>query len=103
MYEIKGQVISLIAAEEIKAEQKYMPVYISGDNACKVTGGNGETKYVGYVQAEGKLGEAVPVMIDGVTMFKATGSVSAGAVVTGGGIALAAASHAGDIIPVLIK
>ena len=40
MYEIKGQIISLIGAEEIKAEQKYMPVYISGDNACKITGGN---------------------------------------------------------------
>ena len=103
MYEIKGQIISLIAAEEITAKQKYMPVYISGDNACKVTGGSGDKKYVGYVQAEGKLGEAVPVMIDGVTMFKATGSVAAGAVVTGGGIALAAASAAGDIIPVLIK
>ena len=103
MYEIKGQIISLIAAEEIKAEQKYMPVYISGDNACKVTGGIEGTKYVGYVQAEGKLGEAVPVMINGVTMFKAAGTVAAGAVVTGGGIALAAASAAGDIIPVLIK
>lgn len=103
MYEIKGQIISLIAAEEIKAEQKYMPVYISDDNACKVTGGIEGIKYVGYVQAEGKLGEAVPVMINGVTMFKATDTVTAGAVVTGGGIALAAASAAGDIIPVLIK
>ena len=42
-------------------------------------------------------------MINGVTMFKATGAVNAGAVVTGGGIALAAAADAGDIIPVLIK
>lgn len=103
MYEIKGQIISLIADEEIKVEQKYMPVYISSDDACKVTGGSGDTKYVGYVQTEGKRGEAVPVMINGVTMFKATGAIAAGAVVTGGGIALAAASGAGDIIPVLIK
>lgn len=102
MYEIKGQTISLIAGEVISAEQKYKPVYISGDNTCKVTGGGSDTKYVGYVQAEGKLGEAVPVMISGVTMFKATGAVAAGAVVAGGGIALAAAGNAGDVIPVKI-
>ena len=41
-------------------------------------------------------------MINGVTMFKATGAVNAGAVVTGGGIALAAAGAAGDVIPVKI-
>lgn len=103
MYEIKGQTISLIAGEAISAEQKYKPVYISGNNTCKVTGGVTGTKYIGYVQAEGKLGEAVPVMIDGVTMFKASGAVAAGAEVLGGGIALAAATAAGDIIPVLIK
>ena len=103
MYEIKGQIISLIAGEDISLDQKLKPVYITGDNTCMVTGGNGETKYVGYVQTEGHVGEPVPVMINGVTMFKATGAVNAGAVVTGGGIALAAASNAGDIIPVLIK
>ena len=32
MYEIKGQTISLIAGEAISAEQKYKPVYISGNN-----------------------------------------------------------------------
>ena len=101
MYEIKGHVISLIAGEEITADQKYSPVHISGDNTCKITGAT-DQKYVGYVQAEGKLGEAVPVMINGVTMFKATGAVNAGAVVTGGGIALAAAGAAGDVIPVKI-
>lgn len=103
MYEIKGQTISLIAGEAISADKKFMPVYISAANTCKVTGGVTGTKYIGYVQAEGKLGEAVPVMIDGVTMFKASGAVAAGAEVLGGGIALAAAAAAGDIIPVLIK
>lgn len=102
MYEIKGQTISLIAGEAISVDQKFMPVYISGDNTCMVTGAGESAKYVGYVQAEGKLGEAVPVMINGVTMFKATGAVAAGATVTGGGIALAAAKVAGDIIPVKI-
>lgn len=102
MYEIKGQVISLVAGENISVKQKFMPVYVSGDNTCKVTGGGDSTKYVGYVQAEGKLGEPVPVMINGVTMFKATGAVTAGTAVTGGGIALASATQAGDIIPVKI-
>lgn len=102
MYEIKGQTISLIAGEAIAATKKFSPVYISGDNTCKVTGGTEGTKYIGYVQAEGKLGEAVPVMISGVTMFKAAGAVTAGTVVTGGGIALASAGKAGDIIPVKI-
>lgn len=101
MYEIKGQIISLIAGEAISADKKFMPVCISADNTCKIAGSS--DKCVGYVQAEGKLGEAVPVMIDGVTMFKASGAVAAGAEVLGGGIALAAASDAGDIIPVLIK
>lgn len=101
MYEIKGQTISLIAGEAISTDKKFMPVYISADNTCKIV--KSTEKCVGYVQAEGKLGEAVPVMIDGVTMFKASGAVVAGTEVLGGGIALAAASDAGDIIPVLIK
>lgn len=101
MYEVKGQTISLIAGEVIGVDKKFMPVYISADNTCKIVGST--EKCVGYVQAAGKLGEAVPVMINGVTMFKATAPVAAGTEVTGGGIALAAAAAAGDIIPVLIK
>lgn len=103
MYEIKGQTISMIAGEAISKDQKYLPAYISGDNTIKVTGAAGDVKYIGYVQAEGKLGEAVPVMIDGVTMFKITEAVTAGSVVVGGGIALAGGTKVGDIIPVLIQ
>ena len=75
MYEVKGQTISLIAGEVISVDKKFMPVYISADNTCKIVGAS--EKCVGYVQAAGELGEAVPVMINGVTMFKATAPVAA--------------------------
>jgi hypothetical protein len=99
-YEIKGQTISLKASVEIKKEDKFKPVSISGDNTFKLAGA--EDKVVGVIQNECKAGEAGQVMIDGVTFFKCTDTVAAGAAVGTWGIALQA-GVVGDVISVLIK
>lgn len=100
MYEIKGQVISLIAGEDITENDKYKPVYMSADNTCKFSG-NSVTPMVGIVQSTGIKGEAVPVMISGVSMFRLKEDVQPGNT-TNGMIPLTAGSN-GDIIPAKVK
>ena len=98
-YEIKGQTISLKAKEDMTGK-KYSPVYVSGDGEFDVAT-TGKT-VIGVLQNEVVKGEAGQIMIDGVTMFKCTASVAAGAAVGKWGTALSAGAE-NDIIAVLIK
>ena len=99
-YELKGQVISLKASAEIKKADKFKPVKISGDNTFALA--DTADTVVGVIQNECKAGEAGQVMINGVTFFKCTTTVAAGAAVGTWGVALQA-GVAGDVISVLIK
>ncbi len=99
-YEVKGQTISLKAAAAISTDDKFKPVKISGDNTIALA--ESADTVVGVVQTEAKEGEAVQVMISGVTFFKCTEAVTAGATVGTWGIALQAGA-VGDVISVLIK
>lgn len=99
-YEVKGKTVSLKAAVEVTKDNKFKPVKISADDTFEIAG-DGDT-VVGVIQTECKAGEAGQVMIDGITMYNATGEIAAGAAVGSWGIALRA-GVAGDVIPVLIK
>ena len=99
-YEAKGLTISLKANAEIKKEDKFKPVAIAGDNMFKLAGGS--DTIIGVIQHECKEGEAGQVLISGVTFFKCTAEVAAGAAVGTWGIALQAGA-VDDVIPVLIK
>lgn len=99
-YELKGQTISLKANAEVTKENKFKPVCIAGDNTFKLAGGSDTV--IGVIQNECKEGEAGQVMISGVTFFKCTAEVAAGAAVGTWGIALQAGA-VGDVISVLIK
>ena len=100
-YEMKGKTISLKASAEITKENKFKPVKIAGDDTFAIATGDADT-VVGVIQNECKAGEAGQVMIDGITMFKATATIAAGAAVGTWGVAVRGGA-AGDLIPVLIK
>jgi hypothetical protein len=115
-YEVPGMQISLQNSDT--AIGKYLPVKLSSGKLAVATAGTDTV--IGFVQREGKAGETLPVMIDGVTMGVASAAISAGALVvptTGGklvtaaagaaainavGIALEAATADKDVIAVLI-
>lgn len=99
-YESKGQRISLKAQTEVTKADKYKPVTIAGDNTFKLAGESDTV--VGVIQNECKAGEAGQVLVSGVTFFKCTAEVAAGAEVGNWGIALQA-GVVGDVISVLIK
>lgn len=99
-YEVKGKTISLKASAEITKENKFKPVKISGDDTFAIAGDSDTV--VGVIQNECKAGEAGQVMIDGITMFKATTTIAAGAAVGTWGVAVRG-GVANDLIPVLIK
>ena len=99
-YEVKGKTISLKAAAEVTKADKFKPVKISGNDTFALAGDSDTV--VGVIQNECKAGEAGQVMINGITMFKATGTIAAGAAVGNWGVALRAGVE-NDIIPVLIK
>lgn len=110
-YENPGKCITLIATAAITA--KYTAVKMSGSEIVLATAAS--DVIVGFVQREGIAAEALPVMINGITMAVAGAAIAAGTPIcptTGGavitasgkfcGIALEAATVAGEIIPVLI-
>lgn len=99
-HELKGQTISLKANAEITKVNKFKPVAIAGDNMFKLAGDT--DKVVGIIQNECKAGEAGQVMISGVTFFKCTAEVAAGATVGNWGVALQSGA-VGDLISVIIK
>lgn len=99
-YERKGMRISLKAKAEITKKDIYKPVAISGDDEFKLAT-EGDT-IIGIIQNECKQGEAGQVMVEGVTFFKCTTTVAAGAAVGTWGIALQSGVE-GDVISVLIK
>lgn len=99
-YEVKGKTISLKASAEVTKADKFKPVKISGDDTFAIAGDTDTV--VGVIQNECKAGEAGQVMISGVTMFKATAEITAGAAVGTWGVALRG-GVVGDVIPVLIK
>ena len=99
-YEQKGLTISLKAAAEVKKEDKLKPVAIASDNTFKLAADSDTV--IGVIQNECKAGEAGQVLVSGVTMFKCTAGVNAGAAVGTWGIALQT-GVTGDVISVLIK
>ena len=98
-FEIKGQTISLKAAGDMKGK-KYLPVKVAGDLTFDIAGSG--DKVIGVLQNEVVAGEAGQIMIDGVTMFKCTDTVAAGAAVGTWGVALSAGVK-DDVIAVLIS
>jgi len=100
-YEVKGKTISLKASAEVTKENKFKPVKVSADDTFAIATGDNDV-VIGVIQNECKAGEAGQIMISGVTMFKATDTIAAGAAVGNWGVALRG-GVANDIIPVLIK
>ena len=111
MYDNPGKCISLKASAAI--ESKYIAVKMQGNQIVPATGDSDVV--IGFVQREGIASEALPVMVNGVSMAVAGGAITAGSPVcaaTGGkivtatgnfcGVALEEASAANDVIPVLI-
>jgi len=114
MYDNPGKCISLKATAAVTA--KYTVGKYTADGLAVATAQ--DDPIVGFIQREGKATEALPVMINGISMGIASAAISKGAKVaatTGGalvtatagdqfvGIALEAATAANDIIPVLIQ
>lgn len=113
MYEVPGMNITVKAAAAF--EEKYLAVKVTADGLAVATAATDNV--IGFVQRAGIATEALPVMVNGITMAKASGAIAKGDAVaaaangavaktTAGaycGVALEAASAAGDIIPVLIK
>lgn len=99
-YEMKGQTISLKAEAEITKADKFKPVTIAGDNTFKLASGS-DTVF-GVIQRECKAGEAGQIMTSGVTSYKCTAEIAAGATVGTWGLALQSGA-VGDVISVLIK
>lgn len=113
MYEVPGMNITVKASAEFK--EKYLAVKVTAGGLAVATAATDNV--IGFVQRAGIATEALPVMINGITMAKASAAIAKGDAVaaaangaiakaaTGAycGVALEAASAAGDIIPVLIK
>lgn len=99
-YEQKGLTISLKAKDEVTKALKHSPVTIAEDDTFKIAA-SGDT-VIGVIQNECKAGEAGQVMISGVTFYKCTAEVAAGAAVGTWGIALQSGA-VDDVISVLIK
>lgn len=113
MYEIPGAQISVRLKEA--QENKYRFVKLTEDG-CELST-SGDDVVLGVLQREGIATEVVPVMTCGISMVEASAAIDKAALVgptTGGkavavesgaysGIALEAATAAGDIIPVLIR
>lgn len=114
MYEIPGFQISARLGTLAAQGHKYCFVKLTAGGLQPAdTAGD---VILGVLQREGIDTEAVPVMVSGVSMVEAGGAIAKGALVgsstwghavtvTSGaysGIALEAATRAGDIIPVLL-
>lgn len=98
--ELKGMTISLKASAEVTKADKFKPVKVSGERTFALAGA--EDTVVGVIQNECKAGEAGQILIQGITFFKCTGVVAAGAAIGTWGIALNSGAI-GDVISVLIK
>lgn len=110
-YEIPGQCLSFKAKVAIPIADKYKPVVVDSNDTIRIaTDADTSPVVIGVVQNEAKAGEPVRVMIDGVTFYKATAAITAGATVSVGaasnktvfGVALQTAAI-GDVIPLLIQ
>lgn len=112
MYEVPGMNISAKSVAEIKG--KYQAVKMTAEGIVVATAA--ADNVIGFLQREAKAGETVPVMIHGITMAKASAAIAKGDCVAAAadgavatstakycGVAMEAATAAGDIIPVLIK
>lgn len=113
MYEVPGMCISVKSVNEIKG--KYQAVKMTADGVVVATAAADEV--LGFIQREAKAGEVAQIMVDGITMAKASGAIAKGAHVAAAadgaiasaasgkfcGIAMEAAGAAGDIVPVLIR
>lgn len=113
MYEIPGCQISARLKEA--QENKYRFVKLTADGVELATAASDVV--LGVLQREGIATEVVPVMENGISMVEASAAIAKAALVgptTGGkavtvasgaysGIALEAATAAGDIIPVLLR
>jgi hypothetical protein len=111
MYEVPGFCISVKADAAVATKHVFMKATATGMAAATAI----TDPILGVVQREGILGEVLPVMTSGVSMVVASDAIAKGAIVapaadgkavtaTGPycGIALEAATAAGDIIPVLL-
>lgn len=114
-YENRGKTITLIS--DAAYDTRYVAVKKTSTNEQFTIASAGDVP-VGILQDPTPAGKAAAVLIDGVSFVKAGGTIAAGAAVavgTGGvgvtategvtpfGIALNAATAAGDIISVLLK
>ena len=99
-YELKGQTISLKANADITKDDKFKPVAIAGDNTFKLA--SDSDIVFGVIQRECKAGEAGQIMTSGVTSFKCTAEITAGAEIGTWGLALQSGA-VGDVISVLIR
>ena len=117
-YEIPGQTVPMTAAADLSSKQFYV-VYGSAANSVNVATDNTAHVPLGILQNEPESGQAAAVCINGVSKAVAGDAVSAGALLTFDsegrvvtasgtgiytvGVALQAASAAGEVIPVLIR
>lgn len=113
MYEVPGRQISVRLKEAQTG--KYLFMKYGADGAELATAATDTV--IGVLQREGIATEVVPVMENGISMVEASAAIAKGALVgptTGGkavtvsdgaysGIAMEAATAAGDIIPVLLR
>ena len=118
-YEIPGQVITFEAGADLSAKQFYV-VYLSSADTVNVATSNSTQVPIGILQNDPESGKPASVCVSGVSKAEAGGAISAGDIVTFGsdgrvtslggatgvyavGVALQAATAAGQVIPVLIK
>ena len=114
-YEIPGQRISFTATADMPKRWVFVRMGTAA-NSFAVATAAGDLP-VGVLQADGRIDQSLPVMINGVSMVEAGGAIPVGSPVIPGanglavvgtvanrwGIALEAAGAAGDIIPVLLR
>lgn len=111
MYEVPG--FTFTATTAAKQSDKFVFVKMTSTGIAPATAIT--DAIVGVVQREGNANEALPVMHTGISMVVASAKIAKGAKVVptdGGqavtatapycGVALEAASAAGDVIPVLL-
>lgn len=112
MYQVPGFCFSATAPAAM--EEKYIFVQMTSDGIEAAT--SDTDIIVGVLQRTGIAGEVLPVMHDGIAMVIASAAIAKGATVTATtngyavtstgeyvGVAMEAATAAGDIIPVLLQ
>jgi len=116
MYDVPGMRISLVAKDAIAKRWLAVKFEAGVDNTMSIATAAADP-VAGILQADGRAGQILPVMINGVTMWEAGAAIPAGSPVQVGangravvgsassriGFAMTGSAAAGEIISVVLR